>query len=71
MSYCRLGDDSDVYVLAATDDRFWCVACPMRQDTWTCRTRGKLIEHLRAHRRAGHRVPDRVFGRLRREMEEL
>jgi hypothetical protein len=33
-------------------------------------TRSEALEHLQAHRDAGHKVPEYAFERLRKELEE-
>jgi hypothetical protein len=60
VSYCRIGDDSDVYVYQDVDFGLRCM-CRGFFDT---RSRRKMIEHLEAHRESGMLVPKRVLGML-------
>lgn len=70
MSYCRAGEDSDVYVIATwnTDgrDALECFCEPAFFTT----TRSVMISHLREHQANGDKVPDRTFERLEREIAE-
>ncbi len=72
MSYCRFGEESDVYVY--TDGaELHCCACRMtdkRSDFLTAR-RTDMIEHLEQHIRHGHEVPRDAFERLRREIGQI
>lgn len=74
MSYCRMnGQDSDVYVIRTMDD-LQCLGCKLDRrsgdNRGIFRTTGEMgmIRHLETHRAAGHRVPDRAFERLYREV---
>lgn len=74
MSYCRADNESDVYVIGSGDGKgnpLWeCVGCPGSQNRYgvTFHTRQKMVEHLQEHVRLGHKVPDRAFERLAREI---
>ena len=81
MSYCRVGWDSDVYVIATRNPNteqnvLQCFCGPRGEDgnyiqpfpAFT--TRSGMIAHLRWHLREGDRVPERTFERLEREIAE-
>lgn len=67
MAYCRFSDDSDVYVFADLDGWLECCRCDLTGDAGSFRTRDvrDMIRHLERHRAAGHKVPEKVFERLR------
>lgn len=75
MSYCRWGEDSDVYLYVTTDDeggiRWVCAGCKLdeKDDGWPYSPQSVLL-HLEAHRQAKHKVPERAFDRLRMEIEQ-
>lgn len=62
MSYCRKGEDSDVYVIASGSG--WVCYC---KPVFSTDYMVGLINHLRAHERRGERVPAKVYERLRAE----
>lgn len=76
MSYCRM-PPSGAYVWGGEgrDGGFiCCMACrlvPPKLDGWYhdfyFHSRTKLLEHLRLHRLAGHRIPRSAFRRLHAE----
>lgn len=72
MSYCRQGWDSDAHVVRGVDGRLACLACRISgsRGVFECRSNGRMIEHLEAHRAAGQRVPDGALERLYRELTE-
>ena len=61
MSYARFGPDSDVYVYASGsvtgDDRIVCCACHLIGGGYSTLWPMAMVEHLRSHVAAGHRVP--------------
>jgi hypothetical protein len=61
MSYCRMADDSDVYVYPDSRGGFTCCV--------TVATRAEMLAHLEEHRANGDLVPERAIERLRAEME--
>jgi hypothetical protein len=70
VSYCRFGDDSDVYLYPGDGD--WeCCGCRISVGD-DGRTRLEslpaVLAHLEAHRAAGHKVPDHAFSRVRHEL---
>lgn len=78
MAYARFGKDSDVYVYLSITDKYVCCSCALQEDAtvydgyrlWpdtNMDTPEQVIEHLREHVGAGHRVPDRAFERLEKE----
>ena len=64
MSYCRVGDDSDVYVIHHVYGGMACYCG--EQDSLI--TKPEMVEHLLAHRADGLRVPQRALDRLYREI---
>lgn len=77
MSYCRRGDDSDVYVFQWQGQPgilcFECLLCVNHEghcEDWRGQSPQEMIEHLGKHRASGHMVPNRAFKRLRAEAED-
>lgn len=66
MSYCRTGEDSDVYVFGTTDGCFECCRCLMEVDYGSFKTQTieGMLCHLVSHIRLGHKVPLRAFAKL-------
>lgn len=78
MSYARFGwDGSDVYVFANMDGLFECMCCALQPsprpenligyDSHYEPTAELMVEHLLAHRSAGHVVPNDAISELRAE----
>ena len=76
MSYCRMGDDSNVYVIRNMLGTLECLACRisgepkedgLRYGYFAVDLEDEMIEHLLEHRRQGWKVPERAIERLRRE----
>lgn len=69
MSYAKKNRiDSDVYVFS--DGKSWyCHECELTPPSFSCSTAQAMIEHLAAHRAAGHRVPDAAIARLETEQK--
>jgi len=77
MSFVRFGKDSDVYVYQSCNSNLyvccWCILknpdCELDDEKWPedfeCDTREEMIEHLKEHEEAGHKVPVVAFERLR------
>jgi hypothetical protein len=64
MAYCRFGRDSDVYVFDV-EGGVECCRCRLQEGRWfRAKTHPEMIEHLQAHRAAGHRVPDEALQEL-------
>ena len=81
MSYCRVGWDSDVYVIGTrnpnTEQNILQCFCGTRDGNGfyykpfpAFTTRSGMIAHLREHQANGDKVPDRTFERLEREIAE-
>lgn len=62
MSYCRWGEDSDVYVIGE-GDCLCCCACGIGISV-RFKTRTQMIEHLEQHRKDGDKVPQYAIERL-------
>jgi hypothetical protein len=66
MSYARFGPDSDVHVIRTAGAPYssvpaWaCINCYLGKDFETTEP-DAMIEHLRCHNAAGHKVPSEVF----------
>lgn len=69
MAYARLGD-CDVYVFLSFDGHLECCMCSLERYYQT-KTIAGMVEHLRAHKEAGHDVPDRVFEAIREDAESI
>lgn len=67
MSYCRFSGESDVYLYASVG-RLVCCSCLLNtnDDSWLYSPR-EALEHLKTHRKAGHKVPKWALDRLKRE----
>lgn len=82
MSYCRLGEDSDVGVYYSVNNVLVCVhpehydgnKCPHIKDgehtiSMEFKTYSEMIEHLRTHRNFNDKVPKKVISALMREQQ--
>lgn len=68
MSYCRWGEDSDVYVYHS--DGYVCSSCKMAEGKdIRLETPIQLLAHLVRHRKEGHLVPDAAIERLQRDVK--
>lgn len=78
MSYCRFSEDSEVYVYHSVNGRFICCGCCLMEPVGaglvqyerSYRTREQLIEHLKQHIAAGHKVPAHAIARIEQEQRE-
>jgi len=62
MSYARWSANSNVYVYADVRGGITCCGCAIYDgDYVNIKTSGYMIEHLDAHRAAGHLVPDYTY----------
>jgi hypothetical protein len=66
MSYCRIGFDSDVYVVHHVGGGMACYCGTPVEDNLM--TKPEMVEHLLAHREEGALVPQRALDRLYREI---
>lgn len=66
MSYCRIGEGSDVYVYA-DGGGITCVGCSLEQASLTLPDAMEMLDHLITHRRYGEQVPDHAIDRLAAE----
>jgi hypothetical protein len=73
MSYCRFGPKSDVYVYEDVSFGLRCCGCLLKPDVFGSenfnRDASALIQHLRDHIDAGHKVPEWLIGALERERD--
>ena len=69
MSYCRMSEESDVYVYPSIHG-IKCCSCKLLPDWEDFNTlqAPNMLLHLLEHVRQGHKVPDHAFIRL---MEEI
>jgi len=65
MSYCRLGEDSDVYVYLSTDNHLHCCGCLLKGEFRTDRY-SAMLDYLGEHRALGHRIPSDAVEKLAR-----
>lgn len=67
MSYCRTGEDSDVYVVWNMHG-YNCLSCSLTLNyKWpdACfATPNDMLSHLQLHQGAGQKVPDRCIDRI-------
>ncbi len=68
MSYCRMGDDSDVYAFRSPHG-YECCGCLLNDDGASQRfpTAEDLLSHMHAHLDFFHRVPEYALQRLRED----
>jgi hypothetical protein len=72
MSYCRFGE-ADVYIYASVSGGIECSMCsisPEDQFSFNSPTEEGMLEHIAAHRAAGHFVPKDVDDQLLKEIAE-
>lgn len=73
MAYCRWGSDCNVYIFLNDKNKFECCGCsligefPPFNSPFTCKTAREMIEHLKEHKKKGHKVPDYVIDELESE----
>ena len=74
MSYCRFGEDSDVYVYPSIRDDvdvIVCYRCCLSLDSDSVfHGPEAALGHLRMHQMMGDEVPDHAIERLQKEIEE-
>jgi hypothetical protein len=76
LSYCRFGNDSDVYLYEHINDFIQCCACRLTAatehgfDNRNFKTVWEAHAHLVEHQKAGHKVPKYALKRLRGEMTQ-
>ena len=61
MSYSRWSKDCDIYSFYNVDNKIECCGCILEDHTVEFDTVEEFIEHLREHKKAGHKVPDHLF----------
>lgn len=66
MSYCRPGEDSDVYVIRHVNG---CLVCYSHEPAFETTATQVMIYHLWSHQQRGHKVPERAFERLEAERD--
>lgn len=71
MSYCRFGEDSDVYVFENNNGYYECCACMFEEGYNSYRTvkTKDMINHMKKHEKMGHKVPKRVIQHLEEELK--
>ena len=77
MSYCRFGDDSDVYLYPHVNGHFECCACRLMglekglamHKSKKMTNLSEVLVHLTKHKKKGHKVPDSALGRVLDELE--
>lgn len=68
MAYCRVGEDSDVYMYPTTDSIVCCGCILDDMDGTEFILRRDAILHLELHITWGHKVPNYAFERLELEI---
>jgi hypothetical protein len=66
MSYCRAGEDSDVYVYPSGNG-IVCCSCPMIGEDLAVTSALNMLTHLQGHMSRGDKVPRAALERLLRE----
>jgi hypothetical protein len=69
MSYCRFGNDSDVYVYLDVSGYLCCCGCSLKDD-WKYFSTDDLLAHLSEHDDAGHDVPPDAIEQLLAERKD-
>lgn len=77
MSYCRFGDDSDVYLYHHINGSYECCSCRLMgfekgsgmHKSKKMSNLNEALVHLMKHKKKGHKVPDYAFGRVLEELE--
>ena len=76
MSYIRVGDDSDIYIIRSTisNNRLECCGCILdpllRNEFPTFGSVDELLVHVEKHKAVGHKVPQRFYDNILRERRE-
>ena len=73
MSYCRMGQDSDVYMYPSVYGGIVCSGCkltPTGYESVTFRTQEEAIIHLNEHEENGHMTPIYAIKSLEAEIKE-
>lgn len=73
MAYCRMGNDSDVYIYSSVRGGIVCCSCSLSDAVWgdvKFELRSELIKHVEEHTKNGDAVPDGVIETLQEEIEE-
>ena len=78
MSYCRLGDNCDIYLYEHYKRGWRCCWCVLpdflnnREDEniedFEMYTLQAVLDHIEDHRRVGHKVPEYVFTQVQAEI---
>lgn len=69
MSYCRFGEDSDVYVIESGDeDGDSCWVCFCGEKSFQCGGKMEMLGHLSGHMLKGDKVPISALERLWKEV---
>lgn len=70
MSYCRLDEDSDVYMYSHIGGFIECCVCKIsNRYSEKFDTSKDALDHLYEHIEAGHKVPEYALKRLREEIK--
>ncbi len=72
MSYCRMGQDSDVYMYPHINGYIVCVNCKLSErpydDEMQFKTQKQAIAHLEHHIASGNKVPKYAIEILKKEL---
>ena len=71
MSYARMGPDSDVYVYGSVNGSYECCMCSLsKQGGQSFDCIEEVLDHLKDHKAAGHKVPGYCIDRLVKELAD-
>ncbi len=72
MAYCRIGEDSDVYLYEDCEGFISCCGCglPAFPPIVKIYRRSEALAHLNLHVEAGEKVPERAFRLMREDLEK-
>jgi hypothetical protein len=73
MAYARFrSEGSDLYIYEDVHGYLVCMRCDLSESKETrTSSRKEMIEHMRAHVNAGHKVPQSAFVELEKDMAEF
>lgn len=84
MAYCRMGEDSDLYIYNCIFNGYTCMNCKIPENRkihikngveysygeWSSKNLNELLNHLNEHIKLGHKVPSHTIERIEREIEK-
>ena len=67
MSYCRAGEQSDLYII---HNIYGYLECMCKEKGYKTKSRQDMVFHILAHAIKGHKVQQHAVDRLRKEINE-